>query len=246
MAEAGENFAAFNSRALVEMVGGVTDEALKATRIKKFLGVLAGRYFNWAGRKSLFTLHLGIKCCAIEMAAAATPRFDGDRFGVLFRSSPRQSDVLLINGPITKKFADKVVRLWEQMPEPKYCIAMGECAISGGPYFQSYNILEGVDTVIPVDVYMPGCPPRPEALIDGFGLLREKIIRIGGAPSADRMSEKPVIVGEDWAWVRASLKNKTPWQQLLALKQSTPALRAQASRPLWNTTATPRSTHSFE
>ena len=88
MAEAGENFAAFNSRALVEMVGGVTDEALKATRIKKFLSVLAGRYFNWAGRKSLFTLHLGIKCCAIEMAAAATPRFDGDRFGVLFRSSP--------------------------------------------------------------------------------------------------------------------------------------------------------------
>jgi|GEM_PF-6675985 len=89
MAEAGENFAAFNSRALVEMVGGVTDEALKATRIKKFLGVLAGRYFNWAGRKSLFTLHLGIKCCAIEMAAAATPRFDGDRFGVLFPTSVR-------------------------------------------------------------------------------------------------------------------------------------------------------------
>ncbi|MEC7589524.1 MAG: NADH-quinone oxidoreductase subunit NuoB, partial [Candidatus Thermoplasmatota archaeon] len=171
MADTGENFAAFNSRALVEMVGGVTDEALKVTRIKQFLSVLAGRFFNWAGRKSLFTLHLGIKCCAIEMAAAATPRFDGDRFGVLFRSSPRQSDVLLVNGPISKKFADKIVRLWEQMPEPKYCIAMGECAISGGPYFQSYNILEGVDTVIPVDVYIPGCPPRPEALIDGFGLL---------------------------------------------------------------------------
>jgi NADH-quinone oxidoreductase subunit B len=104
---------------------------------------------------------------------------------------------LLVNGPISKKFADKVVRLWEQMPEPKYCIAMGECAISGGPYFQSYNILEGVDTVIPVDVYVPGCPPRPEALIDGFGLLREKIIRIGGAPSTGRDGEKPVIVGED-------------------------------------------------
>ena len=132
MAGQQENYAAFNSRALVEMVGDVTDEALKATKIKQFLSVLAGRYFNWAGRKSLFTLHLGIKCCAIEMAAAATPRFDGDRFGVLFRSSPRQSDVLLVNGPITKKFADKVVRLWEQMPEPKYCIAMGECAIWGG------------------------------------------------------------------------------------------------------------------
>jgi len=193
----GENYAAFNSRALVEMVGDVTDEALKATRIKQFLGVLAGRFFNWAGRKSLFTLHLGIKCCAIEMAASATPRFDGDRFGVLFRSSPRQSDVLLVNGPISKKFADPVVRLWEQMPEPKYCIAMGECAISGGPYYQSYNILEGVDTVIPVDVYIPGCPPRPEALIDGFGKLREKIIRIGGAPSTGREGDKPIIIGED-------------------------------------------------
>ena len=169
----GENYTTFNSRALVEVVGDVTDEALKATKIKQLLSVLAGRFFNWAGRKSLFTLHLGIKCCAIEMAASATPRFDGDRFGVLFRSSPRQSDVLLVNRPISKKFADPIVRLWEQMPEPKYCIAMGECAISGGPYYQSYNILEGVDTVIPVDVYIPGCPPRPEALIDGFGKLRE-------------------------------------------------------------------------
>ena len=192
MAESGENYTAFNSRALVEVVGDVTDEALKATKIKQLLSVLAGRFFNWGGRKSLFTLHLGIKCCAIEMAAAATPRSDGDRFGVLFRSSPRQSDVLLVNGPISKKFADKVVRLWEQMPEPKYCIAMGECAISGGPYFQSYNILEGVDTVIPVDVYIPGCPPRPEALIDGFGLLREKIIRIGAAPSNGRKGDKPI------------------------------------------------------
>ena len=93
----GENYTTFNSRALVEVVGDVTDEALKATKIKQLLSVLAGRFFNWAGRKSLFTLHLGIKCCAIEMAASATPRFDGDRFGVLFRSSPRQSDVLLVN-----------------------------------------------------------------------------------------------------------------------------------------------------
>ena len=158
MAGQDENYAAFNSRALVEMVGDVTDEALKATKIKQFLSVLAGRYFNWAGRKSLFTLHLGIKCCAIEMAAAATPRFDGDRFGVLFRSSPRQSDVLLVNGPISKKFADKIVRLWEQMPE---------------------------------------CPPRPEALIDVFGVLREKIIRICAAPSSGRKGDKPIIVGED-------------------------------------------------
>ena len=85
--------------------------------------------------------------------------FDAERFGVIFRSSPRQSDVLLVNGLVSKKFADPIVRLWEQMPEPKYCIAMGECAISGGPYFQSYNILEGVDTVIPVDVYIPDAHP---------------------------------------------------------------------------------------
>ena len=193
----GQNYTTFSSRGLLDMIGDLNDKALEASRMKDLIGVIGGRFFNWAQRKSLFPLHLGIKCCAIEMAAAATPRFDGDRFGVLFRSSPRQSDVLLVNGPISKKFADKVVRLWEQMPEPKYCIAMGECAISGGPYFQSYNILEGVDTVIPVDVYVPGCPPRPEALIDGFGLLREKIIRIGGAPSTGRDGEKPVIVGED-------------------------------------------------
>ncbi len=197
MGDEGQNYTAFNSRSLVEMVGNVTDEALKATKIKQFLSVLAGRFFNWTGRKSLFTLHLGIKCCAIEMAASATPRFDAERFVVIFRSSPRQSDVLLVNGPVTKKFADPIVRLWEQMPEPKYCIAMGECAISGGPYFQSYNILEGVDTVIPVDVYIPGCPPRPEALIDGFGKLREKIIRIGGVPSQERSDDKPIIIGDE-------------------------------------------------
>ena len=134
----------------------------------------------------------------MEMAAAGASRFDAERFGVCFRSSPRQRDVLLVNGPISKKFADPIVRLWEQMPEPKWCIAMGECAISGGPYFQSYNILEGVDTVIPVDVYIPGCPPRPEALIDGFDKLRQKIIRIGALPNdGTPESLNPIIIGDD-------------------------------------------------
>ena len=192
MDQDGENYTVFSSRALLEVVGTISDEALKATRMKELIGTLAGRFFNWGRRKSLMPLHLGIKCCAIEMAAAGGSRFDAERFGVVFRSSPRQCDVMLVNGPISKKFADPIVRLWEQMPEPKWCIAMGECAISGGPYYQSYNILEGVDTVIPVDVYIPGCPPRPEALIDGFAKLREKIIRIGVSEEALR-SESIVI-----------------------------------------------------
>ncbi len=196
MAEDDQNFTTFNSRGLVDVVAGVTDEALKATKLKQFIGVLAGRLFNWGQRKSLYPLHLGIKCCAIEMGASAGPRFDAERFGVFFRSTPRQCDVMLVNGPISKKFADPIVRLWEQMPEPKWCIAMGECAISGGPYFQSYNVLEGVDTLIPVDVYIPGCPPRPEALIDGFAKLRQKIMMIGtGKPEAS--GEGPILVGED-------------------------------------------------
>jgi NADH-quinone oxidoreductase subunit B len=198
MSESGQNYTVFNSRSLVEVIGDVTDEALKATKIKDFIGVLGGRFFNWAQRKSLFPLHLGIKCCAIEMGQTGGPRYDTERFGNgVFRSSPRQCDVLLVNGPISKKFADPLVRLWEQMPEPKWCIAMGECSISGGPYFQSYNILEGVDTLVPVDVYIPGCPPRPEALIDGFGKLREKIIRIGAEPSSERSSGAPIIIGDD-------------------------------------------------
>lgn len=198
MGESGQNYTVFNSRSLVEVIGDVTDEALKATKLKDFIGVLGGRFFNWAQRKSLFPLHLGIKCCAIEMGQTGGPRYDTERFGNgVFRSSPRQCDVLLVNGPISKKFADPLVRLWEQMPEPKWCIAMGECSISGGPYFQSYNILEGVDTLVPVDVYIPGCPPRPEALIDGFGKLREKIIRIGAEPSSERPSDTPIIIGDD-------------------------------------------------
>ena len=191
MGEPGKNYAVFNSRSLVEMVGDVTDEALKATKLKDFIGVLGGRFFNWAQRKSLFPLHLGIKCCAIEMGQTGGPRYDPERFGTgVFRSSPRQCDVLLVNGPISKKFADPLVRLWEQMPEPKWCIAMGECSISGGPYFQSYNILEGVDTVIPVDVYIPGCPPRPEALMDGFLKLQGKIKSDASEKQIDRSMGK--------------------------------------------------------
>ncbi len=153
---------------------------------------------NWMRKNSLWPMPMGLACCAIELMATGASRFDISRFGAeVMRFSPRQADVMIVAGTVTYKMALAVRRIWDQMPEPKWCIAMGECAISGGPYFQSYNILEGVDTVIPVDVYIPGCPPRPEALIDGFGKLREKIIRIGAVPSQERPNDAPIIIGED-------------------------------------------------
>ena len=142
-----QNYNVFSSQALIDVVGDVTDEALKASRMKQFIGVLGGRLMNWGQRKSLFPLHLGIKCCALEMAAAGGSRFDAERFGVFFRSTPRQCDVLLVNGPISKKFADPIVRLWEQMPEPKWVISMGACASCGG-VFDTYTMIQGVDQFI--------------------------------------------------------------------------------------------------
>lgn len=132
--------------------------------------------YNWGRSHSVWPLQFGLACCAIEMIAAATARFDIARFGSeVFRASPRQADLLIVSGTVTKKMAPQVVRLWNQMPEPKYCIAMGACAISGGPFKQGYNVLKGIDRFIPVDIYIPGCPPRPEALLHGLMQLQEKI-----------------------------------------------------------------------
>ena len=131
---------------------------------------------NFGRSKSVWPLQFGLACCAIEMIAASMARFDIARFGSeVFRPSPRQADLLIVSGTVTKKMAPQVVRLWNQMPEPKYCIAMGACAISGGPFKQGYNVLKGIDRYIPVDVYIPGCPPRPEALLNGLIALQEKI-----------------------------------------------------------------------
>lgn len=131
---------------------------------------------NLGRSKSVWPLQFGLACCAIEMIAASMARFDIARFGSeVFRPSPRQADLLIVSGTVTKKMAPQVVRLWNQMPEPKYCIAMGACAISGGPFKQGYNVLKGIDRFIPVDIYIPGCPPRPEALLHGLLELQEKI-----------------------------------------------------------------------
>jgi NADH-quinone oxidoreductase subunit B len=131
---------------------------------------------EWGRSRSVWPLNFGLACCAIEMMAASMARFDIARFGSeVFRPSPRQADLIIVSGTVTKKMAPMVVRLWNQMPEPKYCIAMGACAISGGPFKQGYNVLKGIDRYIPVDVYIPGCPPRPEALLNGLIQLQEKI-----------------------------------------------------------------------
>jgi len=153
------------------------DEQLKSELRKQ--GIVATtlqELYNWGRKNSLWPLNFGLACCAIEMIAASMARYDMARFGAeVFRPSPRQADLMIVAGTITKKMAPQVVRLYNQMPEPKYVISMGACAISGGPFKQGYNVLKGIDRYIPVDVYIPGCPPRPEALIDALMTLQKLI-----------------------------------------------------------------------
>jgi NADH-quinone oxidoreductase subunit B len=153
------------------------DESLKSELGKQGVFVTTiEELYNWGRKNSIWPLGFGLACCAIEMIAASMARWDLARFGAeVFRPSPRQADLMIVAGTVTKKMAPQVVRLFNQMSEPKYVIAMGACAISGGPFKQGYNVLKGIDRFIPVDVHIPGCPPRPEALLHAFMMLQDKI-----------------------------------------------------------------------
>jgi NADH-quinone oxidoreductase subunit B len=147
-------------------VGPATDVAPQPVKV----------VLNWGRRYSLWVFNFGLACCAIEFIAASMARHDFIRLGVIpFAPGPRQADLMVVSGTVTDKMAPAIRRLYDQMPEPKYVISFGACSNSGGPYWDSYSVTKGVDTVIPVDVYVPGCPPRPEALLQGILRLQEKI-----------------------------------------------------------------------
>lgn len=134
------------------------------------------KIYNWSRRSSMWPLLFGLACCAIEMIGTASSRFDFSRFGMeVMRGSPRQSDLMIVSGTVTKKMVVPIVRLYNQMPEPKYVMAMGACASGGGPFKEGYNVVSGIDKFIPVDVYVPGCPPTPQALMYGLIALQKKI-----------------------------------------------------------------------
>ena len=148
-----------------------------AGKVPGIITTTTEQLFAMARKSSLWTLSFGLACCAIEMMSTYMAHYDFDRFGVVTWPSPRQSDVMIVAGTVVKKMADPIRLLYEQMPDPKWVIAMGSCATNGGPYYRSYSVVMGVDHIIPVDVYVPGCPPRPEALLYGIVKLQEKIMQ---------------------------------------------------------------------
>src|SRR5437660_1516812 len=165
------------ARAAFEYVPGEQEGPVQLTSVADMLNWAK----NWARSRSVWPLGFGLACCAIEMmASASAAQYDLSRFGSeVFRSSPRQADLMIVAGTVSVKMGPRLRLLWEQMPEPKWVLSMGQCANSGGEFYDSYYTVQGVDTIVPVDIYVPGCPPRPEALIEGILKLREKIAKQG-------------------------------------------------------------------
>jgi len=179
------------------------------------------KIYNWGRRSSIWPLMFGLACCAIEMICTMASRFDLARFGMeVMRPTPRQADLMIVSGTVTKKMVPQIVRLYNQMPEPKYVIAMGACASGGGPFKEGYNVVSGVDKFIPVDVYIPGCPPTPQALLYGLIKLQEMIdkqsIKNVRWYSKDPIEPIPVpILGPD-------LMDPRQYEQITALSKEMP------------------------
>jgi NADH-quinone oxidoreductase subunit B len=158
-----------------ELLNQVTDEMNN----RGFVVAKLDQLVNWARTGSLWPMTFGLACCAVEMMQTAASRYDLDRFGMIFRPSPRQSDVMIVAGTLTNKMAPALRKVYDQMAEPRYVISMGSCANGGGYYHYSYSVVRGCDRIVPVDVYVPGCPPTAEGLLYGVLLLQRKINRTG-------------------------------------------------------------------
>jgi len=190
-AKEAEGYTAFRGREAEKPVG-VIDQRFE----KNFLITSVDYVFNWARKSSLWPLTFGLACCAIEMIASTTARFDMARFGAeVFRPSPRQADLMIVSGTVTLKMAQVIQRVWQQMPDPKWCISMGACSSVGGP-FNAYSVLQGVDRIVPVDVYVVGCPPRPEALFYALLKLQDKIDNMTLAKRPTEVRLQPQMVEE--------------------------------------------------
>lgn len=171
---------------LIDSTLGLVDveEGIKVIPGANTIITTLDKFINWGRESSLWPVTFGLACCAIEMMACGSSHYDLDRLGIIFRGSPRQADCMIVAGTVTKKMAPVVRKVYDQLPEPRYVIAMGSCACSGNVY-RSYSVVQGCDTFLPVDVYVPGCPPRPEALYDGIIRLQEII-------SKERMRWSPI------------------------------------------------------